>query len=109
MWVGGLGRRAPAGVLAVLLSGMAIAQVAVGAAPAAAEVCDTLNGPTTGPSLTITICLQAPEVGATLTGYSQVSATATVDPPGAAVIDRVNFWWGTGTSPAFLMADHDAP
>jgi hypothetical protein len=83
------------------------AQVLVGAAPAAAEVCDNVAGPTA--SVTITICLQSPDANATLTGFSEVRATATVNPPGAVIIDRLNFWWGTGTSPAYLMADHDAP
>ena len=50
-----------------------------------------------------------PAAGATLTGTTEVTATATREPAGAAVIDRVNFWWGPGTAPTYLLADHDAP
>jgi Calcineurin-like phosphoesterase len=69
----------------------------------------TTPGPATGPAYTVTVCLESPTVGSTLTGTTEVTASATVNPAGAAAVDRMNFWWGPGTSPTYLLADHDAP
>ncbi len=75
----------------------------------AAAICMTTAGPATGPAYTVTVCLESPAVGSTLTGTTEVTASATVNPPGAATVDRMNFWWGPGTSPTYLLADHDPP
>ncbi len=56
----------------------------------------------------MTVCLVTPSAGDTLTGMTEVTATASVT-SGSAVIDRVNFWWGPGTAPTYLLADHDPP
>ena len=91
------------GVLAGLLVALLGGQLAVTAAPASAAVCT----PFVQTGYTVTVCLDAPGPGAVLSGSTEVTATVTVSPAGAAVVDRVQFTWGTANT--FLLADHDAP
>jgi hypothetical protein len=61
----------------------------------------------------VTLCLQSPALGATVSGSTEVGATISIDPPGVLVVDRMIFWWGSiaagAPAPAYLLGDHDAP
>src|SRR6186997_1638728 len=80
------------------------AQLLTASPSSAAATC----GDTVAATFTVTVCLVTPSDGDTLTGLTEVTATASVT-SGSAVIDRVNFWWGPDSALTYLMADHDAP
>jgi hypothetical protein len=106
---GGLRRR---GALAGVLGAVLAAQLVVSAAPgAAASLCQSFTGTASGTPYTATVCLDSPALGSTLSGTTEITASATVVPAG--LIDRMVFWWGqistTTPTPTYLLADHDAP
>jgi hypothetical protein len=58
----------------------------------------------------ITVCIDIPTPGSTISGRTEITATATLNAPTTAVLDRMVFFRGASTAAtAYLLADHDAP
>jgi hypothetical protein len=92
--------------------GTAVAvQVAVAPPSSAVSSCvRTPNGNASGVPYDITVCIDIPTPGATITGKTEITATWTLNAPTTAVIDRMVFFSGATTASAvYLLADHDAP
>jgi hypothetical protein len=58
----------------------------------------------------ITVCIDIPTPGATISGRTEITASVTLNAPTTAVLDRMVFFSGATTATAvYLLADHDAP
>jgi hypothetical protein len=104
------GRAVLAGIVG-LATGLALAGAGVAASPAAAaSTCMNSTGSASGVPYDITVCIDIPTPGPTLSGTTEITATATLNAPTTAVLDRMVFFLGASTAAtAYLLADHDAP
>src|SRR3954465_6752297 len=83
----------------------------LGASPSSAvSTCVNTKNVASGVPYDITVCIDIPTPGATVSGTTEITATATLNAPTTAVLDRMVFFLGTTTATAtYLLADHDAP
>ena len=103
----GLRRR----VALVAAIGTAVGAQLLGAAPSSAvSTCVNTKNVASGVPYDITVCIDIPTPGSTVSGTTEITATATLNAPTTAVLDRMVFFLGATTATAtYLLADHDAP
>lgn len=93
-------RRARLVALAAALGVALAGQVTLGSETASAAACETSSAPG---GYSVTVCLTSHTDDDELTGAENVTATVTVSPVTAAVVDRVLFFFRD----AYLLSDHD--
>jgi hypothetical protein len=82
----------------------------LGAVPSAAAGNCVRWTPTTGVFYDVTVCIDIPTPGSTISGRTEITATVTFNAPTTVVLDRMVFFRGASTaSTAYLLADHDPP
>jgi Calcineurin-like phosphoesterase/Bacterial Ig domain len=91
--------------------GTAVGAQLLGASPSSAvSTCVNTKSVASGVPYDITVCIDIPTPGATVSGTTEITATATLNAPTTAVLDRMVFFSGATTPTAtYLLADHDAP
>src|SRR5690349_6485722 len=92
--------------------GTALAVQVIGAPPSSAvsSCVRTPNGNASGVPYDITVCIDIPTPGSTISGRTEITAMATLNAPTTAVLDRMVFFSGATTASAtYLLADHDPP
>jgi hypothetical protein len=102
------GRRRAALLVAI---GTAVGVQVLGAPPSSAvTTCVNTKALASGVTYDITVCIDVPTPGSTISGRTEITATATLNAPTTAVLDRMVFFRGASTAAtAHLLADHDAP
>ncbi|MDQ1598733.1 MAG: large repetitive protein, partial [Actinomycetota bacterium] len=90
--------------------GTALGAQVLGAVPSAAAGNCVRWTPTTGVFYDVTVCIDIPTPGSTISGRTEITATVTFNAPTTVVLDRMVFFRGASTAAtAYLLADHDAP
>jgi hypothetical protein len=90
--------------------GTALGAQVLGAAPSAAAGNCVRSTPITGAFYDVTVCIDIPTPGSTISGRTEITATVTFNAPTTVVLDRMVFFLGATTPTAtYLLADHDPP
>jgi hypothetical protein len=90
--------------------GTAVGVQVLGAPPSSAVSNCVRSTPTMGAFYDVTVCVDIPTPGSTISGRTEITATVTFNAPTTVVLDRMVFFLGASTaSTAYLLADHDAP